>query len=171
MGGPSSASGYYDDVNFNDEFLHYDGEFSGSNSLFPLLLDDTFSLRATAEIIIEDAGTYTFGFNSDDGAVLRLNGVDIVTDDSVHAPRTRLSTFSLSAGSYGIELIYFENHGAGTIELFSALGTYAAFDPGAFRLIGDVAGGGIATTAVPIPPALLLMGSALIGVFFRRRQR
>lgn len=160
MTGTPTASGTFATINFNDDYPPYDGHYAAGNTLFPGGLDDSFALRATTQLMIDVAGIYTIGMNSDDGALVRINGAQVLVDDSVHAPRTRLASINLGVGTHDLELLYFENHGAATIELFSAFGTYTSFSAPAFNLIGASVAGAVSTVPVP-PSAALLLGAVL----------
>ena len=111
--------------------------------------DNDFAIRATGTITIPQSGTWTFGTNSDDGARLRVDGRTVINDDTLHAPEDRFGTTTLSAGQHEIELIFFERGGGAEVELFAAQGSRSSFDSSAFRLIGDVANGGLEVTTSP----------------------
>ncbi len=72
---------------------------------------EQYALRYTGEITITTGGTYAFELTSDDGAVVYVDGVPVVSDDSVHAPRTISDTTTLTPGSYTITIEYFERTG------------------------------------------------------------
>ncbi|WP_165246208.1 PEP-CTERM sorting domain-containing protein [Paludisphaera soli] len=77
---------------------------------------------------------------------------------------------------YALDLVFFQHGGEATLELFAAAGSFGSFnETTAWRLVGDVANGGLATTsgptAVPEPPALALLGlgAGVAGLVARRR--
>ncbi|QPH55311.1 Hint domain-containing protein [Pontivivens ytuae] len=72
---------------------------------------EQFGIRYSGEITITTGGTYTFELTSDDGAVIYIDGVPVVSDDSLHAPRTVSDTTTLTPGSYTITIEYFERTG------------------------------------------------------------
>ena len=111
--------------------------------------DNDFAIRATGTIVIPEAGTWTFGTNSDDGARLRIDGVTVINDDSLHAPANRFGQRTLTAGTHEIELVFFERGGGAEVELFAAKGSYSSFNATAFRLIGDIANGGLVVETTP----------------------
>lgn len=84
-------------------------DVSGDRSLF--------AIRATTTLTVTDAGTYTFDVRSDDGAILYVDGVQVVNDDSLHAPRTRSGDIALGAGEHEIVIIYFERTGQNVLEV------------------------------------------------------
>ena len=111
--------------------------------------DNDFAIRATGTVIVPSSGTWTFGTNSDDGLRLWVDGQVVINDDSLHAPANRFGQTNLSAGPHSIELVFFERGGGAEVELFAAQGSYSTFNANAFRLIGDVAGGGLPVETVP----------------------
>jgi protocadherin Fat 4 len=70
---------------------------------------DDFAVKYTGSIIIDEAGTWTFGIHSDDGSRLFINGVEIVENDGNHAPQTRTGTVDLTQGNHQFEIRYFES--------------------------------------------------------------
>ncbi|MEL7465038.1 MAG: Hint domain-containing protein [Pseudomonadota bacterium] len=78
---------------------------------------ERFAVRVTTVLTIDQAGDYTFDVRSDDGVILYVDGVRVVTDDSLHAPRTRSGTENLEAGEREIVIIYFERTGQNVLEV------------------------------------------------------
>lgn len=111
--------------------------------------DNDFAIRATATVIIPSAGTWTFGVNSDDGSRLRIDGRNVILDDTQHAPENRFGRVDLTAGAHTLELVFFERGGGAEVELFAAKGSFTTFQANAFRLVGDVANGGLAVETNP----------------------
>lgn len=132
---------------------HFDG--SGGTGHFandlaiPGGFTTNFAYHATCLITIPTTGLYTFGINSDDGARLRINGLDIIVDDSLHATQDIFSTapLTLIAGVYPLDLVFFEFDGGASVELFATTGSFAAFDA-SMRLVGDTANGGLTCNSV-----------------------
>jgi hypothetical protein len=104
---------------------------------------DDFAFRATGTVTIPTSGTWTFGIHAADGARLIVNGVTVITDNAVHEARDTFGQITLTAGTYPLELVSFERTGGEALELFAAAGSFTAFNSG-FRLVGDVANGGLA---------------------------
>ena len=50
---------------------------------------------------------------------------------------------NLAAGDYPVEIVYFENIGASSLEFFAAPGSFSAFGANVFHLVGDTANGGL----------------------------
>ncbi|MFC7337797.1 lamin tail domain-containing protein [Haloferula chungangensis] len=94
------------------------GEFPG-DVLPPLGGDlDHYVLRATANLIVNIPGEYTFGINNDDGGRLRINGENVIVDDNTHGPFTSNGTMLLPVGIHTIEYVYFEATGGDAGEVF-----------------------------------------------------
>ncbi|WP_425092626.1 Hint domain-containing protein [Tropicimonas sp. S265A] len=76
-----------------------------------------FGIRATTTLTVTNAGTYTFDVRSDDGVILYVDGVQVVNDDSLHAPRNRAGSIDLTPGEHEIIIIYFERTGQNVLEV------------------------------------------------------
>ena len=160
------------------------GRFSNDQSFpndAPGVNDDDFAIHVTTNVIITSAGVYSFGLNSDDGTRLRIfdgtTTVDVVNDNFQHSPEDHLGTITFSSpGQYALDLIFFEHGGFAAVELWAAKGDFATFDDanGAFRLVGDVANGGLATavSVVPEPASMVVLGlgTTLVPFFVSRRK-
>jgi hypothetical protein len=107
------------------------GNFSQEQS-FPY--QDTFVAQITGEFEIDTAGIHTFGTNSDDGVRLRVNGIDVIVDDTLHDAEDRFGSIDLTAGIHSFELTFFHNLGSAALELFAAAGTHTDFS-GVFNLL------------------------------------
>ena len=173
----SSSSGFFEFIDFRDlEGGGDDGNFS-NNIAFPnnsAANDNDFAIRATATVILPVAGDWTFGTNSDDGVRLRVNGGNVIVDDSIHAPEDRFGTVNLGVGSHTLDLVFFERGGSAGVELFAAQGGFSSFAGNGFQLVGDTANGGLATAAVPEPQTYLMFFTILFGAGFmaiRSRRR
>ncbi len=121
-----------------------DGPFPTQTSLFVV---NDFVVDATAAVTIPHAGAWTFNVNSDDGFRLTLErDGQVVTSqfDGQRGASDTLQTFQLQAGRYQLRLTGYNSVGGAALELSAAAGAFATFDPGAFRLVGDTAGGGLA---------------------------
>jgi len=131
-----------------------DGGHMEDDRLFPGLPagEDTedFVVLATANVVIPNTGSWTFGVNSDDGFGLTLTGPGGNFQMSYADPRGPGDTFGVfnvtQPGTYQLRLSYYERGGGSEVELFAAEGSYDVFDANAFRLVGDSVGGGLAVT-------------------------
>ena len=97
-----------------------DGEFGGS-AAFPALAggqgNNSFVLRATATLTVNTPGTYTFVLNSDDGGRLRIDGQDVIVDDSTHSPNANSGTVTITKPQVSLEVVYYDDTGTGEVEL------------------------------------------------------
>ena len=137
-----------------------DGRFTTGNTDFPTGSSQGYVIRVTGNIVIPTTGTYTFGMTLDDVGRLRINGADVIVDDSgLHAVANRFGTVSLAAGTHTFEMIYLGVWG-GSVELYAQSGTHSTWNTG-FKLLGDTAGGGLAintSTAGPDSGKYLFTG-------------
>ncbi|WP_265594546.1 lamin tail domain-containing protein [Haloferula sp. BvORR071] len=124
-----------------------DGHF-GENSSPPGGSGDAYAIKLTGFVEIPTAGVYTFGTNTDDGVRIRIDGSNLVVDDSNHGPLDMMGSRSLSAGPHSFEVVMFQGNGGSCLEFFAAAGSYTAFNAN-FRLVGDTANGGLAATTLP----------------------
>ena len=116
-------------ANFGND-VRFPGLPSGDNNNFAMLATTTFFLSS------EQAGTWTFGFNSDDGGRVRVDGTDVIVDDSNHAPTDFFGQINLAAGQHTLEYVMWEQGGGAEAELFASPGNKTAFD-NSFSLVGD----------------------------------
>jgi hypothetical protein len=108
---------------------------------------DNFVLEATATITIPAPGNWTFGVNSDDGFTLSIGSFNVSYPDP-RGPGDTLGTFFFSvAGDYPLDLIFYECGGGSEVELYAAQGSFGSWNAADFRLVGDVANGGLAVQA------------------------
>ncbi len=141
------VTGKYDTINFYNTSSTglFPGDVAFPGTIIGVNVDD-FVIRATTQIVIPTAGVYTFGVRSDDGFGLSITGAANfnMSHPSVRGPSNSLSVFDFPvAGVYDLTLTYFERGGGSELEMFAAEGSHAAFGPD-FKLVGDVAAGGLA---------------------------
>ena len=109
--------------------------------------DDDFAIEINASIEINNAGTYTFGINLDDGGQIQIdfgNGFEtIVERQNIGGTEDFYgqATFS-TAGDFPIKIVYWDRFFQGNFEAYSAFGAFTEFDD-SMRLIGDVNNGGL----------------------------
>ncbi len=123
----------------------------GSDRTFPGLMigadQENFAIHATGTLTIPAPGNWTFGVNSDDGFELWI-GSDTMSYPNPRSPGDTLQTFNFPvAGDYDIDLVFYECGGGSEVELYAAQGNYGSWDATHFRLVGDVANGGLSVTA------------------------
>ncbi len=109
------------------EFLRLDSQVNFSwNTATPTVFpnisgnDERFSIEWTGYIAPAIAGSYEFRMYSDDGARLNLEGVEIINDWSLHAPRysTTSAPQALNVGqTYEVKMEHFEQTGRAYAQL------------------------------------------------------
>ena len=128
------------DINFRD---NANGPFPGARA-FPLLgaqdIDaNDHGLIANGTIFVEEPGVYTFGFNSDDGGGIFINGNPVIVDDRNRGSTTSLGAVFLPYGNHLIEFVYWERGGGAQCQLFVGSGpgdlTGTAFDIADYELL------------------------------------
>ncbi len=108
---------------------------------------DSFVIEAIATLSIPEAGTYTFGVNSDDGFLLTIGGFSM-SYPSGRGPTDSLGTVTFPyATNVSLRLVAFEMWGGSEVEFFAAKGAFTAWNSTNFHLVGDIANGGLAVTA------------------------
>jgi hypothetical protein len=99
------------------------GVFVGGEGFPPGGNGDNFVVKSTATLRVFFSGYYTFGINNDDGGRLRIDGQDVIVDDTNHGPTSFLSSPKfLTAGDHAIEYLYFEQGGGFAGEVFTVRG-------------------------------------------------
>jgi len=172
-------------INFTDDespgnLGYFDGEGDfGTNTPGA---DDNILLFARCSIKITSAGSYTFGFRSDDGARLRIVGRSFISstrtaggnnadpahigDTLIHPNSTgdsnTLGVVNLPVGEYDLEFSYWEGGGGCAVEVFAAPGSKTVIDT-TFQLIGNTAAGGleIVRDSDTVPTLTVNSGSSL----------
>ncbi len=98
--------------------INYSGAWGGTNSVLDTGYWDRFIVHWYGYINIPTAGTYTFGGNSDDGLIIKVNDTTVVNAwfDSGGAFKTG-TPITLAAGVVPIEVWYYENGGGQTVNL------------------------------------------------------
>jgi hypothetical protein len=119
--------------------------------------DNNFTMvaKGTIRIPAGEGGDYTFGFRGDDGSVLRIPGATFTSSSACAGGNSRgvahlndtlayvnptgdsctLGVVNLAPGDHNIELLWHENGGGASVELFAARGAHTAFS-NQFNLIG-----------------------------------
>jgi pimeloyl-ACP methyl ester carboxylesterase len=106
---------------------------------------DNYAVQGTGFLDVPSNGQCTFGLNTDDGARLKIDGINVIIDDVRSPPHdSAYVTVSLSAGLHPIEWTWFNeaggvNGGGGEGECFAASGVHTGFDS-AFQLVGNTPG-------------------------------
>ena len=80
--------------------------------------DDFFGFIFTGFLYVPATASYTFRLESDDGAVLKIGGLELIDNDGSHSLRSVSGTISLQKGYHPIELRYFDDYDEHEIRLF-----------------------------------------------------
>ena len=78
---------------------------------------DKFAVRLTGSIVIPTPGNWNFSLGSDDGSSLTINGTLVINNDNAHSFTTKTGTITLSAGTYTIDVKFFEAGGSAGMKL------------------------------------------------------
>lgn len=166
---PTTVTEFNSELDLDDLGDGTRGNF-GINFPWPGGATTTFVARVTG--LLESSVTSTdFALNHDDGARLRVNGVDAIVFDGVTDNRNSfgLNTATL-IGSNLLEIVFFEQGGGASLELTGSASINNACDG---VTCGGLLGGADARllTAVPEPAALGLVGLGLVGLGLAARRR
>jgi len=128
--------------------------------------DNFFAAKYEGQLVVGEAGSYTINLASDDGSVLFVDGVAVLDNDGLHGTRTRSVTLELDEGPHEVEVRYFENGGAQTLqmtwsgpdtggatELVDGASFYNGALPDSLSVSEDTPGAVVATLAVSDPDA------------------
>lgn len=129
------------------------GHYSGDRP-FPGMASgtdfDDFVVGASGIVSIPAAGAWTFGVSSDDGFRLTV-GSFTTNAPNPRSPSDTVAVWNFpAAGDYPIRLVYFERSGGSECELWAARGTFTGWAGPDFRLVGDVANGGLEVRSLPM---------------------
>ncbi|MFK7942715.1 MAG: Ig-like domain-containing protein, partial [Paracoccaceae bacterium] len=103
--------------------IHYipssGGEYTGTvddldvNALALSLTGDpnTYKIRYSGYLHIEEAGHYNFKIGGDDGVGIWIDGHQVATRDGLHGFEYANGTIDLSSGAHHVEIRFFENYG------------------------------------------------------------
>ncbi|MEM9147014.1 MAG: Ig-like domain-containing protein [Pseudomonadota bacterium] len=79
--------------------------------------EDNFAVRYSGDLNVVNGGRYRFDLGSDDGSVLLIDGIEVVSNDGLHATTTLSGMVELAPGPHAIEVRYFERGGEQVIRL------------------------------------------------------
>ncbi len=114
------------------------GGVFGDDQPFPNGGTSNFVLEVWGTLLVHEAGTYTFGVSSNDGARLELDDEVLFADTERHgASDLRFVSVELTEGSHDLRLVMFERLGTAVLEFFYAPGVKTEFDQD-FRLVNDL---------------------------------
>ena len=144
--------------------------------------DNNLLVVGKGAVRIAEEDDYTFGFRGDDGGRLRVLGKQFINSTRVSTSNNidpahhgdgiyfinsagdshTFGVVHLTPGDYNLELVYWENTGSASIEVFAARGDKTEFDSD-FKLVGDTANGGL--PLVPDPDNVTLNANGGPSVF------
>jgi hypothetical protein len=172
--GPADIAVFASIIDYTDDPAGFAGNLPGS-SPWPLaaangatgtghVLNNDFAVRISANLTVASAGLYGFRTFADDGVRLRIDGIDVIVDNSYHPEQERFGSLVLGAGSHALELIFFEGGGEASLEFSMNL------NGGAYGHVGDFEG--TSTAPIPEPATISLLGGGLatLAARFRRRK-
>lgn len=97
------------------------GGFPGINAS----LNENFAIRWQAPLVVENEGVYTLRIASDDGAIVKIDGMTIVDNDGNHALQEKSGPVNLVKGTHLITVDYFQTTGNVALQLFCKRGDQA----------------------------------------------
>jgi hypothetical protein len=153
----SVAAGNYPTINFRNNYsgagnaaryttgqVEFPGQSSGTDY-------NHVATEIHAQITIPAAGAWTFGLDHNEGYLLQIGDFEAIQNGTGSTEQFHTFTFA-APGSYELDLFHFERTGSSYLKLYAAQGTFTSFNSSAFRLVGDVAGGGLAVTSHLVSP-------------------
>ena len=143
-----------EDVDFSEPVVQEEVDgFGFLESTDPLWQDgpsDYFAARYTTEMTFDEASTYRFELWADDGAVLRIDGQTVLSNEGAGFDEHVTADVQLDAGSHVFEMLYLERDGEQSLDLkWAGLATDGQMQP--FGPIADLVEP--PTEPVPEPPA------------------
>jgi hypothetical protein len=119
--------------------IHDGGPMNGhfANDQLFVLGRDRFATSITGNINVLQSGLVTFGFYSNAGGRLRIDGNFVAQDVLGDLACDTLGTINLTAGVHEFELLYFEDTGMETVEIYVAtqLGAFTSVKDATFELL------------------------------------
>ncbi|MDB4943607.1 MAG: Beta-hexosaminidase [Labilithrix sp.] len=79
--------------------------------------DKDFAVLYDAFFEVADEGVYRFETRSDDGVLVDIDGVRVVSDDGDHAARTADGEIALARGLHAVKVSYFQGGGGRALDL------------------------------------------------------
>jgi hypothetical protein len=165
MAGAAPMSATSSTINFDDPENPGKGFHFGGKVPFIINTaanDTNFGIDAKGLVTIPGPGVWTFGVNSDDGFSLQV-GTFSFHRGGIRLPANTIRSFTFDhAGTYSIDLMYYQHMGHAEVELFASPGKFRRFHQNGadFQLVGDTGNGGLALAAAPGATPTPQVGSA-----------
>lgn len=126
-------------ANLSDANQPENGAWNYNNPI-PGLGGDDYALVTTGTIQVATEGTYSFAISGNDGGRLRIDGQEIIVNDSAYSYSYKYGQATLSAGQHSIEWTSFQRNGLAGWEL-SVSDTINNFTPisstNGWKVLGD----------------------------------
>ena len=94
-----------------------DGDFTSANNPYPGSGSTNYAVQITGTLVVNTPGQYTFVVNSSYGCRLRIDGQDVIVDDSSHSPGDSTGSINLSKPTVSVEVIAYGVSGSSEVEL------------------------------------------------------
>ena len=117
-----------------------DGRWPASNHPVPGGGGDDYAIVGTGILRVHTAGIFSFATSGDDGGRLRIDGRDVIVDDSLHTVSDRFGEVYLAQGDHAFEWVGFERGGGAGWELSVAVGggnTNPVSAANGWQVVGD----------------------------------
>ena len=79
---------------------------------------DHFAVLFTTKLTITEAGKYTFGIISDDGAKLYIDGKEVIDNDGSHSADMKYGNINLEKGTHDVKVEYFDDYMGQKLEVY-----------------------------------------------------
>ncbi len=89
--------------NFNIRAATFSGGFPGA-----LIQEEWFAIRYEGNFSVPTNATWQFKLESDDGAILYIDGKKVIDNDGLHTAKTAAGQTELKAGTHALRLDYFQ---------------------------------------------------------------
>ncbi|MCB1094660.1 MAG: hypothetical protein KDN22_03680 [Verrucomicrobiae bacterium] len=96
---------------------------------------DLFVVQGKASVFVPRSGVYTFGFGSDDGGYIDVDGSRVAQFNANRGRGVTLGQIFLKAGYHEVNAVMWESGGGSCFDAFWAAGAFEAFDSVEFSLI------------------------------------
>jgi hypothetical protein len=115
------ASSTISQADLRDQTSGVEGNWPFDNPI-PGTGGNDYAVVGTGTLQVNQAGTFSFALGGDDGGRLRIDGVDVIVDDTLHGFLNRFGDIALSAGAHTFEWVGFERGVEAEFELSVAVG-------------------------------------------------